>query len=125
MADEITTTAQGFDPEDIEKNKTMAILAYIFWLIPLLAANQSKFAKYHTNQGLVLWIVIVAFWIVISIITAILPWSLLFSIAIIFTLLWLVVWLFTIVCVIMGIINASKGEAKPLPVIGNLFTIIK
>ncbi len=125
MADEVTTSAQGFEPEDIEKNKTMAILAYIFWLIPLLAANQSKFAKYHTNQGLVLWICVVALWIVISIITAILPWSFLFSFAIIFTLIWLVVWIFAIVCVIIGIINASKGEAKPLPVVGKLFTIIK
>ncbi|MCL5990748.1 MAG: hypothetical protein M1419_01425 [Bacteroidetes bacterium] len=125
MADEVTTTAQGFDPQDIEQNKTMAILAYIIWLVPLIAANQSKFARYHTNQGILLSICVVALWIVISIITAILPWSLLLTFAVIFSILWIAVWIFYIVCIIMGIMAASKGEAKPLPVIGNLFTILK
>ncbi|OGU11093.1 MAG: hypothetical protein A2X61_00265 [Ignavibacteria bacterium GWB2_35_12] len=125
MADEVTTTAQGFDPQDIEQNKTMAILAYIIWLVPLIAANQSKFARYHTNQGIVLWICIVAFWIVIAIITAILPWTFYLTIGIVFSLLWIAVWIFSLVCIIMGILTASKGEAKPLPLIGNLFTILK
>lgn len=125
MADEVTTTAQGFDPQDIEQNKTMAILAYIIWLVPLIAANQSKFARYHTNQGIILTICIVAFWLVMTIITAILPWSFIFAIAIVFSLLWIAVSIFSFVCVVLGIITASKGEAKPLPVIGNLFTILK
>ncbi|TAL67573.1 MAG: DUF4870 domain-containing protein [Bacteroidetes bacterium] len=125
MADEVTTTAQGFDPQDIEQNKTMAILAYIIWLVPLIAANQSKFARYHTNQALILSICIVAFWIVMAIITAILPWGFFLTIGIVFSLLWIAVWIFALVCIIMGIITASKGEAKPLPVIGNLFTILK
>ena len=48
-----------FDAKDIEDNKVISILAYIglLFLIPLLAAPNSKFAKYHTNQGLVLFIV--------------------------------------------------------------------
>jgi len=125
MADEVTTTAQGFDPQDIEQNKTMAILAYIIWLVPLIAANKSKFARYHTNQALILTICIFALYIVVAIITAILPISLWLTIAIVFSLIWIAVWIFYIVCVIMGIINASKGEAKPLPLIGNLFTILK
>ena len=37
--------------KDIEKNKIMAVLAYIIFLIPLLAAKDSPFAKFHTNQG--------------------------------------------------------------------------
>lgn len=124
MADEVTT-AQGFDPQDIEQNKTMAILAYIIWLVPLIAANQSKFARYHTNQGIILAICVVAFWLVMTIITYIIPISLIITFAIVFSLLWIAVWIFYIVCVIMGIMSASKGEAKPLPLIGNLFTILK
>lgn len=48
-----------FDPQDVADNKVMAVLAYIgfLFLIPLLAAPQSKFARFHTNQGLVLFIV--------------------------------------------------------------------
>jgi len=34
----------------------MAILAYLTWLvlIPLFAAKESKFARFHCNQGIVL-----------------------------------------------------------------------
>ena len=49
-------TTEEFDAADIEKNKLMAVLAYIIFLIPLLAAKDSPFAKYHTNQGLVLFL---------------------------------------------------------------------
>src|SRR5437762_547806 len=46
------------DPKDVEQNKVYAILAYlgILVLVPLLAAKESKFAQYHANQGLVLFI---------------------------------------------------------------------
>ena len=49
------TTAE-YDAQDIEKNKVMAVLAYILFFIPLLAAKDSKFARFHTNQGLVLFL---------------------------------------------------------------------
>ena len=47
-----------FDKKDIEDNSVMGLLAYIWilWLIPLLAAKNSKFAKFHANQGLILFI---------------------------------------------------------------------
>ena len=46
------------DAEDIEKNKFYAILAYIgiLFIVPLLAAPNSKFARYHANQGLVFFL---------------------------------------------------------------------
>ena len=52
------TLDPGVDPADFEKNKIFAILAYlgILVLIPILAAKDSPFAKYHANQGLVLLI---------------------------------------------------------------------
>lgn len=42
-----------FDPRDIQNNKVMAILAYfgILVLIPIFAAKESKFARFHANQG--------------------------------------------------------------------------
>ena len=44
------------DPDDAEKNKIFGILAYlgILCLVPIFAAKDSPFAKYHANQGLVL-----------------------------------------------------------------------
>ncbi len=104
---------QQSDPTDIEKNKTMAILAYIIFLIPLLAAKESKFAMYHVNQGLILFLAAVA----INILGAIIP---------------IIGWFFILtlgnlaifVLAVMGIINAAQGQTKPLPIIGK-FKIIK
>jgi uncharacterized membrane protein len=45
------------DKQDIEQNKVLAAVGYlgILFLIPLLAAKQSKFAQFHAKQGLVLF----------------------------------------------------------------------
>lgn len=101
------------DPADVEKNKVMGILAYIIFFIPLLAAKESKFAMYHANQGLVLFLLGVAVSIVGSIIP-VLGWFIILPIGS----------LLVLVLAIIGIINASKGEMKPLPVIGKI-SIIK
>jgi len=100
------------DPVDVEKNKVMGILAYIIFFIPLLAAKESKFAMYHANQGLVLFLLGVA----VSIVGSIIPILGLVIILPIGYLAWLVL-------AIIGIINASKGEMKVLPVIGKIRTI--
>lgn len=100
------------DPVDVEKNKVMGILAYIIFFIPLLAAKESKFAMYHANQGFVLFLLGVA----VSIVGSIIPILGLVIILPIGYLAWLVL-------AIIGIINASKGEMKVLPVIGKIRTI--
>ena len=43
---------------DVESNKAMAVLSYlgILVLVPLLGAKNSPFARFHTNQGLILCI---------------------------------------------------------------------
>ena len=42
---------------DVENNKAVAALSYIFilFLVPLLARKDSKFAQFHAKQGLVLF----------------------------------------------------------------------
>lgn len=102
------------DPQDVEKNKAMAILAYIVFFVPLIAARESRFAMFHANQGLVLFLTAVAGYIVCMILSFLL-------IGLILMPLWMIAML---VLVVIGIINASKGEMKPLPMIGG-FTIIK
>ena len=104
----------SFDKKDIEENNVYALLSYIWilWLVPLLAAKNSKFAKYHANQGLVLFIVEMIAGIVFGALSYIPAIGFIFSILLgLFELLCLVL-------AILGIINAVQGQAKELPVIG-------
>jgi len=97
-----------------EKNTGMAIVAYILFFVPLLTdAKNDPFVKYHVKQGLVVFVG----WIIVAIISAILPWS-----------LWIISRLLNVlllVLVVMGIMNASQGKQNPLPVVGNLAEKIK
>ncbi|MCQ2155774.1 MAG: hypothetical protein MJY57_01035 [Bacteroidales bacterium] len=104
---EIDDYTAEIDPEDVKKNKFMAVLAYIgiLVIIPIICAKDSKFARFHANQGLVLCI--------IGIVAGIL--SRIKLIGWIFKALGLVV----IVLAIVGIVYAIQGKAKELPVIGN------
>ena len=109
-----------FDAQDIQNNKAMAILAYFgpLVLIPLLAAKGSRFARYHTNQGLVLLIGWIAYSIVYGILRSIIlaiSWRLYFLVSIIG-----LVGLVFLVLAVIGIINAANGRAKELPVIGKI-----
>jgi uncharacterized membrane protein len=107
--------------EDAEKNKVMGILAYIsiLCLVPILAAKDSPFAKYHANQGLVLFIV----WIVLAValntlnyvLLTILPAGMGFIISILS-----LAYLGILILAILGIINAAAGKCVPLPVIGGI-----
>jgi len=100
--------------DDAEKNKAMAIVGYIIpilFFIPLISdAKNSPFAKFHANQQLNLLL----FWVV--------GWIASFILAFIFIgfLVMFLVWIGGLVLLIMGVINANKGEMKPLPVIGGI-----
>ncbi|HHX38257.1 MAG TPA: zinc-ribbon domain-containing protein [Clostridiaceae bacterium] len=112
-------TAQ-YHPMDIQQNKVMAVLSYIgiLVLIPIFAAKESRFARFHANQGLVLAIAEVAYGIIYAILNSILlsiSWRLMF----ISTILSLVYIAF-LVFAILGIVNAASGRAKELPLIGKL-----
>jgi len=109
---------------DADQNKLMAILAYIFFVIPVLTGDykKSEFIKYHTNQGAVLIIFSVVFSIATYILRIIISriglwWLGYYLIRPLPGLAWLVL------C-ILGIVNVTKDLMKPLPVIGNI-TIIK
>jgi Predicted membrane protein len=104
----------SFDKADIEQNKAMALLSYlgILFIIPLLAAPNSKFARFHANQGLVLFIAEIA----ISIVSGILTGILWFLGSLIASLCGLIIFIFAI----LGIVNAVGGKAKELPLIGGI-----
>jgi len=103
--------------KDAEDNKLMGILAYlgILVIVPILAAKESPFAKFHSNQGLILCILWVAMMFV-GIILAFIPfigWLISFAL-----------YVCLIVLMIMGIINVVNGEMKELPIVGK-YTILK
>ena len=104
-------TTSEYDTQDIEKNKVMAVLAYILFFIPLLAAKDSKFARFHTNQGLVLFL-----GGIIASVVAVIP--------VIGWIIAPIAGLVITVLAVIGILNALNGRAKELPVIGK-FKILK
>jgi len=112
---------QGYgDARDAQENKVMAVLAYLSFLvfIPLFAAPNSRFARYHANQGLILFLTELAFGIVYAILSAIifsLSWRLWFLITIV-GLLGLVF----LIPMVIGILNALNGRKRPLPLIGHI-----
>ena len=108
--------------KDAEDNKIMGILAYlgILFLVPYLAAKESPFARFHANQGCVLFIVEIALYVVTIILGIILPLSL----YIIVSLLYMVAGIGILVLIILGVMNAIKGEMKELPIIGK-YSILK
>ncbi|MBE6024235.1 MAG: hypothetical protein E7231_13795 [Cellulosilyticum sp.] len=112
------------DNQDIEKNKIAALLSYIgiLFVIPLIIAPDSKYARFHANQGLCLLIAEVIFGIVRSVIAVICGFIPIFG-AIIITLVSMLNIVFVILS-ILGIIHAIKGEMIPLPIIGE-FQILK
>ncbi len=112
-----TGAAAGLDPVDIEKNKVFAVLAYIgiLFLVPLLAAKESPFARYHTNQGILLFLTAVGLGIGGTILSFIPFLGCIISLG---------AWICILVLMVMGVINAISGKYKPLPLIGK-YTILK
>ena len=111
-------TTPATDAQDAEQNKAMGVLAYlgILVLIPIFAAKESKFARYHANQGLILCIAAILYGVAYSILSTIIlaiSWRLYFLVSII----GLVGIVFAVLAVI-GIINALNGKMKELPLIG-------
>ena len=113
-------TTSEFDQNDINQNKIMAVLAYISWLvlIPLIFAKDSKFARFHVNQGLVLAISEIIVGLILNVLDGIplIGW--------IFGILGGLLGIVCLIFSIIGIINVVNGQAKELPIIGK-FRILK
>jgi uncharacterized membrane protein len=108
-----TPVTEGL-PKEIEEGRTFAILSYAlgliglpFFLIPLIMRNNA-FSLYHAKQCLILWLA----GIVVSVAGGIL------TVVCIGIVVLLAGWIFMLVLDILGLVNAIKGEQKPLPVIG-------
>ena len=100
-----STRQLNITPQEAEAGKTMAIIAYFVFFVPLLVedAKNNKFAMFHTEQSIVLLIVNVIVGIVGTITCGI----------------GLILYIPLLIFYIMGIMYAVKGEAKPIPWIGS------
>jgi uncharacterized membrane protein len=110
-----TPPTAPMSPQDIESGKTMAILSYIpialigpIVSIISLAQGNNAFSVFHARQALTLYVA----WIILAV--CCIP---LLFICIGFPLL-IAVQLAGLVFCILGLVNASSGQCKRLPLIG-------
>ena len=104
--------AESYDA-DVRENQGLGYLCYLgpLLVIPLLLKPKSRFLRYHCNQGLLLLI----FAALVSICDGFAGIGWLIGIAgSIASVIWL----------IQGLVNVSKGVRRPLPLIGEI-TILK
>jgi uncharacterized membrane protein len=97
-------------PAAAKKNVGMAILAYlsILVIVSYLVAKDDSFVKYHVRQGLVLFAIEIAAWLVGHFVFFYPLWALL-----------QLVNLGVLILAIVGIVNAAQGAEKPLPLVGH------
>ena len=109
----INDRTNSFDRDDINQNKVISALSYlgILFFLPLVASPNSRFGRFHANQGLIL--------LILSVIGGILN-----IFPFIGGLLSSLVGLAVFILFLFGLINTLSGFAKELPFIGNI-SIIK
>lgn len=110
-----------FDPNDVQQNKVLALFAYleILFLIPLLAAPNSPYARFHANQGLVLFLTSIISGVVMGVLAVILIWIPVAGVILI-AVLGAAISICMFIFMILGIVNAVTGKAKELPIIGKI-----
>ena len=119
-----------YDPRDVENTKVVCAISYIGFLffIPLLAYPNSRFAKFHANQALVVFLFSVLIRVVCSFGAGI-WWALPFLPNYVENLgSWmfnLAEWALPLAAGICGFINALNGKAKEIPIIGKINLVNK
>ncbi len=112
-------TTSEYDEKDIADNKIISLFSYIglLFLIPLLAASKSKYARFHTNQGIVLFLTNIVLNIAVTIVTVIFAFL---GLGLLGEIVAGIISIAQLVLMIIGIVNAVTGKAKELPVIGKI-----
>ncbi|MFT5036505.1 MAG: putative membrane protein [Candidatus Azotimanducaceae bacterium] len=114
----------GSTPQDaasVDKYKTYAILGYILpflFFLPLMneSSKNNPYARFHANQHLILLVAAIAVFLLHSVLFSIFMFAGMFVMQ--------TVNLAFLALAIIGIINASKGTMKGMPLIGG-FTLLK
>ena len=101
----------SFNESEIKEGKDTAILCYIIPLVPYLLNKKNSFIKYHSINGMNLFVTIVFYYLVFKIIKS-LNLNIVF-IDFVLSIIWL---LFLLLCCV-GISNVCNGKARSLPLI--------
>lgn len=108
-----------FNKKDIEENKGISAFGYfgLSFVMPLWGASDSEFAQFHARQGMIL--ALNEFFMIVLIFVA----HFLTQYGTIFSILRMVFWLMFVIETLFysfyGCINAMRGKAKELPLIGS------
>lgn len=103
--------ARGFDSETNRQARVSAALGYLFFFIPLIMHPESKFARFHANQALVLLIWMLIGTSLLSAVPYAGPWMTVFGA------------LFGLCCGARGVFTALRCEAKRVPLLGKLVIV--
>ncbi|MEK7610024.1 MAG: DUF4870 domain-containing protein [Patescibacteria group bacterium] len=95
-------------------NALMAALSYVgpLVIVSYLTSKDDSFVKFHIKQGLVLFVIEVAIWVI----------------GMFFWMLWplfQIINLVTLILSIVGIVHAIKGAEKRLPLVGKFSEYFK
>lgn len=114
---------ETFEAGDIKRNRIPAALAYLLFFIPLLVCPESRYGRFHANQGLMLLFtgsVGAGVDLFLSYALKSAPPHAYLMIGVIS----LYVVFFMIGFFVVGMVSAYQGKAKRLPLFGK-YTIIK
>ena len=111
----------SFEQADIEVNNRLSLLAYLSYLIliPIFLVKNSRFARFHASQGLNIIIAQVA-WSVATMITSFIFGLISPIFGLVINVMLSLLHIAFVALMVIGIINAIKGKAKKLPVIGKV-----
>lgn len=100
--------------DDISQNNIMALFCYlgILVLIPLFAVKNSRYCRFHANQGLVSTIISISIGVISGLLGGLVHW--------VFDILFAPVALAILALQVLGIIYAIQGKARELPIIGKI-----
>ena len=122
IKEEVVENETENDTQDINDNKGLTILAYLFALVfvPMFVRKNSKFAQFHVRQGFNLLV----FWVVLTVARCtlgIIPYLGTHFLKYVFSVGLCGVAVFSII----GIINALRGKMTPLPWFGEKLDLLK
>lgn len=118
--------------QDVQQNRGLAWLSYVglLFLIPMFVKKESPYCQYHVKQGATLCAVEIAYLItksiLLAIINAIFPGYNYYGFIVhsgvynVFSILFNLAYIFLVVLMIIGIVNAAKGNKKDLPLISKI-----
>lgn len=114
LINDVDDHTMEYDPQDIAANKVMSLFSYlgVLILVPVFGTQGSRFARFHINQGLIL-IIITAILNTASFIFGLIPY-----VGVVLSVPFYLADLVVVFLIVMGIVNATGGQAKDLPIVG-------